>query len=297
MNKSVEYYNEAFTRNIGILTSSDQLKLKNTRVAIAGLGGMGGIDFLTLVRMGIGKFNIADFDTYSTANSNRQVGANSTTIGQSKISVMEKMAKEISPDIKIKLFPMGFKESNAEEFLSNADIVVDAIDFFCFSARELLYLKSRQYGKTVLFSAPLGFSSTLHVFTPESMSFHDYFDIRPNMDAFDKLLSFAVGLAPYALHTKYMNFDAEKLAQGIGSSIGSACNLGSAFVATELISIILNKKDPFATPRYLQIDPYLFRMKKGYLLFGNRGPIQKLKRWFVAKQYNKYRSAIIKVVK
>lgn len=290
-------YQEAFTRNIGILTIEEQQKLRNTRVAIAGLGGMGGIDFLTLVRMGIGKFNIADFDTFSIANSNRQVGANSETMGQSKISVMAKMAREISPTIEINLFPLGFQESNAEEFLTNADIVVDAIDFFCFSARELLYKKARLSGKTVLFSAPLGFSTTFHVFTAQSMSFEKYFDIRPEMDSFDKLLSFAVGLAPQALHTKYMNFNPEKLAQGIGSSIGSSCNLGSALISTELISIVLKKKPPFATPKYLQMDAYLLKMKKGRLIFGNRGPIQRIKRWLAGKQYEKYRQAIIKIIK
>jgi molybdopterin/thiamine biosynthesis adenylyltransferase len=292
-----QYYQEAFSRNIGILKTQEQETLKNTRVAIAGLGGMGGIDFLTLVRMGVGKFNIADFDSFSAVNSNRQVGANSETIGQSKISVMARMAKEISPSIEIAQFPMGFQDENADAFLSNADIVVDAIDFFCLSARERLYLKCRELKKTVLFSAPLGFSATLHVFTPESMSFHNYFDIRPSMDAFDKLLAFGVGLTPKALHSKYMQFNPEKLSQGIGSSIGSSCNLGSALVTTELINIILKKKKPFATPNYLQIDLFLGQMKKGKLRFGNRGPIQRLKRWIVGRQYIQYRQEIIKIVK
>lgn len=297
MSNNEQYRKEAFSRNLGILSSIEQEKLKNTRVAIAGLGGMGGIDFLTLVRMGIGKFNIADFDTFSAANSNRQVGANSQTVGQPKIFVMEKMAKEISPDIEIKTFPMGFTKENADAFLDNADIVVDAIDFFCLSARELLHSRSREKNKSVLMSAPLGFSTTMHVFTPNSMSFHDYFDIHSGMDEFDKLLAFAVGIAPAALHTKYMHFDAEKLAQGIGTSISSACNLGSGLVATELISIILNRKPAIAAPEYVQLDPYLMKLKRGKLIFGNRGPIQRFKRWFVGKQYNKYREEIKKVVK
>lgn len=291
------YYDQAFSRNIGILTHQEQEKLKATRVAIAGLGGMGGIDFLTLVRMGVGKFHIADFDLYSAANSNRQVGATRETLGQSKISVMEKMAREISPTVEIQAFSTGFQPNNAQAFLESADIVIDAIDFFCLTARELLYHKARQYKKTVLFSAPLGFSSTLHVFTPDSMSFSDYFDIHPGMSSAEKLLAFAVGLTPASLHTKYMHFDPDRLAQGIGSSIGSACNLGSALVTTELVSIILRKKSTLATPQYLQFDPYLMKLKRGRLIFGNRGPIQKLKRWLVKKQYKEYFDAIGKVVK
>lgn len=296
-NNDQPFYEQAFSRNIGILSADEQAKLRTTRVAIAGLGGAGGINFLTLVRLGVGKFNIADFDTYSPANSNRQVGATSKTIGKSKISIMENMAKEISPDIEIATFPTGFTEENAQAFLENADIVIDAIDVFCLSARELLHRKARLYKKTVLFSAPLGFSATLHVFTPEGMSFNDYFDIRADMDGFEKLLSFAVGLAPAALHTKYMHFDAKKISEGIGASMGSSCNLGSAFIASELISIILGRKTPRAAPKYLQVDTYLLKLKKGRLIFGNRGPLQLLKRWLVRRQYIQYREAINKIVK
>ena len=177
------------------------------------------------------------------------------------------------------------------------DIVIDAIDFFCLSARELLYKKSRQMNKTVLFSAPLGFSTTFHVFTPQSMSFERYFDLNPKMDRFDKLLAFAVGLAPKALHTKYMNFDPKKLAEGIGSSIGSSCNLGSALVCAELVNIVLKKKKAFATPNYIQFDAYLLKLAKGKLIFCNKGPIQKIKRYLAGQRYKSYRSAILLIIK
>lgn len=292
-----EYYREAFSRNLGILTQAEQKRLKDARVAVAGLGGMGGVDFLSLVRLGIGHFNIADLDTFSAVNSNRQVGANQRSLGRPKIEVMGELAKDISPEIDIRYFPQGFTEARADEFLRDADIVVDAIDFFCLSARELLYKKAREHGKTVLFSAPLGFSATLHVFTPTSMPFEKYFDFQPGMDAFDKLVAFAVGLAPAALHTRYLHFDAEKLAQGIGSSMGSACNLGSAFLVTELANILLARRQAFETPNYLQVDPFLLKLKKGKLRFGNRGPLQLLKRWLVAKRYSNLRGRISGVVK
>ncbi len=295
--QEVDYYSKAVSRNIGIITDFEQNKLKQSRVAIAGLGGMGGIDFLTLVRMGIGKFNIADMDTFDAVNSNRQVGANSKTVGKSKLEVMAQMAKEIAPDVEISLFPDGFQEHNADLFLQNADIVIDAIDFFCLSARQNLYKHARRHSKTVVFAAPLGFSTTLHVFLPQAMSFEDYFDLHPGMHAFDKLVAFAVGVAPAALHTNYMEFDPEKLSKGIGSSIASSCNLGSGLVATELVSILLNRKKPLAAPHYIQFDSFLMKLRKGYLPFGNRGPIQKLKRWLITKKYVQYREAISLIVK
>ena len=68
-------YDDAFSRNIGWVTRAEQAALRNKRVAIAGMGGVGGVHLLTLVRLGIGAFHIADFDTFDVANFNRQVGA------------------------------------------------------------------------------------------------------------------------------------------------------------------------------------------------------------------------------
>ena len=78
-------YREAFDRNIGWITEQEQDLLARKRVAIAGLGGVGGAHLLTLTRLGIGRFNLADFDHFELHNFNRQVGANVQSIGRSKL--------------------------------------------------------------------------------------------------------------------------------------------------------------------------------------------------------------------
>ena len=65
----------AFSRNIGWVTEAEQTSLRQARVAIAGLGGVGGAHLLTLARLGVGRFNISDFDRFEQHNYNRQVGA------------------------------------------------------------------------------------------------------------------------------------------------------------------------------------------------------------------------------
>src|SRR5207248_4307002 len=77
-------YEQAFARHSGLLTDAEQSKLRNSRVAIVGLGGVGGIHLATLARLGIGAFHIADPDTFELANFNRQYGANTQTLGRSK---------------------------------------------------------------------------------------------------------------------------------------------------------------------------------------------------------------------
>lgn len=124
-------YSEAFSRNIGWVTEAEQAVLKSKRVAIAGLGGVGGVHLTTLSRLGIGAFHIADADHFELANFNRQAGATVSTLGQSKLDVMTRMARDINPEIDIKDFSEGIHEGNIEAFLDGVDIYVDALDFLC----------------------------------------------------------------------------------------------------------------------------------------------------------------------
>ena len=97
-------YGEAFSRNLGWVTQAEQERLRNARVCIAGLGGVGGVYLLTLARLGIGAFTIADFDTFALANFNRQAGATMSTMGRSKLDVMVEMARDINPGLEIRRF-------------------------------------------------------------------------------------------------------------------------------------------------------------------------------------------------
>src|SRR4051812_4826332 len=115
----------AFDRNIGWLTEWEQLALKAKRVAIAGMGGVGGFHLLTLARLGIGEFNIADFDSFEIANFNRQVGATIDTIGRPKVDVLAEMALAINPEIKLSRFEKGVKEQDIDAFLARADLFID----------------------------------------------------------------------------------------------------------------------------------------------------------------------------
>lgn len=92
-------YFEAFSRNLGWVTEEEQAALRSKRVAIAGMGGVGGVYLITLARLGVQHFHIADFDHFELQNFNRQYGANITSIGKSKTETMAQYSKEINPDI------------------------------------------------------------------------------------------------------------------------------------------------------------------------------------------------------
>lgn len=104
-------------------------KLKNSYVAIFGLGGVGGYVLEALTRSGIGKVDIIDSDKISLSNINRQILATQKTIGEYKTDVAEIRAKEINPDIQIIKHNTFFSPENANNFdFLKYDYVVDAID-------------------------------------------------------------------------------------------------------------------------------------------------------------------------
>ena len=110
-------YAEAFSRNIGWITEAEQQVLRAKRVALAGMGGVGAHYLLTLTRLGIGRFNISDFDVYELGNFNRQAGATLSHLNQPKVDVMAGMALDINPELDLRRFPDGVTGDNIDDFL------------------------------------------------------------------------------------------------------------------------------------------------------------------------------------
>jgi len=98
-------YGQAFSRNIGWITEQEQQVLRETRVAIAGMGGVGGSHLLTLTRLGIGRFSLSDFDRFGVENFNRQAGARLSSVGRPKLETLVEMALDINPHLDIRTFP------------------------------------------------------------------------------------------------------------------------------------------------------------------------------------------------
>jgi hypothetical protein len=291
-------YNELFKRNIGILTNTEQNILKDSTVGIAGLGGLGGQTFINLVRMGIEKFNLADIDSFDLSNTNRQIGASQKTMGKEKVNVMSAMAIDINPAVEITHFHSGIQKENVDAFVGKSDIIVDSLDFFCLTARELLYSSCYEAKKTVILSAPLGFSATLHVFSNTSMPAKDFFSWNEQMDKFEKMVHFAVGIAPKGLHLTYLNFDKDNLVNtGTGPSISFSCGLGAAMLASEILMALLNRRNLFEAPCYTQFDLFHGNLAKGKLHWGNKGPIQKIKIYLAKKQYQEVRDKLNNIIK
>jgi molybdopterin/thiamine biosynthesis adenylyltransferase len=269
-------YQEAFSRNLGWFTEAEQQKLRTSTIAIAGLGGVGGIHLLTLARLGVGRFHIADFDTFDVANFNRQVGATMSTLGQRKLDVLAAQARDINPEVELKLFPHGVSAETPDDFLRGADVYVDGLDFFAFAARRATFAACHRLRIPAVTAAPLGMGSALLVFVPDGMSFEDYFQLE-GCDDTEQALRFLVGLAPAGLHRPYLVEPSRiDLAARRGPSTMIACNLCAGFAAAEAIKLLLGRGDVHAAPRGLQYDAYRNKLARTWRPGGNRHPLHRL---------------------
>jgi molybdopterin/thiamine biosynthesis adenylyltransferase len=269
-------YEQAFSRNIGWVTREEQSALRHKRVAIAGGGGVGGVHLMTLARLGISKFHIADFDRFDIVNFNRQVGANMSTLGQPKVEVMARMARDVNPEIDIKVFPEGINEANLGQFLDGVDLYVDALDFFAFGIRQRTFALCAERGIPATTAAPLGMGAALLNFMPGKMTFEEYFQWGERSDQ-EKAIRFVVGLAPAGLHRPYLVVpEAVNFAERRGPSTFMACQLCAGIAATEALKILLGRGRVLAAPHGLQFDAYRNKLSHTWRPGGNSHPIQRL---------------------
>lgn len=283
-------YDRAFARNIGWLTPDEQRTLRGKTVAIAGMGGVGGVHLLTLARLGIGAFRIADFDRFDIANFNRQVGATVSTLGLEKAAVLAAMARDINPELDIQVFSQGVDASDPSNFLRGADLYIDGLDFFAFAARQATFAACAAAGIPAVTAAPLGMGSALLTFMPGKMSFDEYF-LWGDLPDDEKALRFMVGLAPAGLHRPYLvEPTAVNLAERRGPSTFMACQLCAGIAATEALKILLRRGKVLAAPHGLQFDAYRNKLVRTWRPGGNNHPLQRLVLMVARRQFLRMKS-------
>ena len=269
-------YEKAFSRNIGWVTQAEQLKLKNSRIAIAGLGGVGGAHLLTLSRLCISNFNISDFDDFDVHNMNRQAGAFMPYMGQPKLDTMLKLAHDINPQSDIRLFPKGVQPDNVDDFLRDVDVYVDGLDFFALPARRMVFAKCREKGIPALTAAPLGIGTAFLYFSPQGMSFEDYFKVEGHASG-EQYARFIAGLSPAMVQRDYLVApEAVNFAEKRGPSTIMACELCAGVMGACVLKVLLGRGAMRAAPWGMHFDAYHQTLKHTWRPFGNANPLQQL---------------------
>ncbi len=144
-----------FSRSELLLGSSAMDKLRNARVAVFGIGGVGGHAAEALARTGVGRLDLFDNDTVSLTNINRQIIATSDKVGQYKTDVMKERIALINPDAEVTAHHCFFMPDNSADYdFTQYDYVIDAVDTV--TAKIELIVKSNEAGVPIICSMGAG---------------------------------------------------------------------------------------------------------------------------------------------
>ena len=137
-----------FSRSALLLGESALLKLKNCRVAVFGVGGVGGYAVEALARTGVGALDLIDADTIAESNLNRQILALRSTLGRYKTEVAAERVKDINPACKVTAYNLFYGATTTEIDFSKYDYVVDAVDTV--SAKLVIIERAKAAGVPVI---------------------------------------------------------------------------------------------------------------------------------------------------
>lgn len=119
---------DRLTVNIPSISENEQQMLLNSRVFVAGCGGLGGSICEHLARLGVGAVSAADDDCFQASNINRQLGADISSLGQSKVLIARERAMSIAPDMRFEALSVRLNDDNAQSLIHGHDLVFDALD-------------------------------------------------------------------------------------------------------------------------------------------------------------------------
>ena len=147
--------NERFSRTELLIGTDSMKRLQQSRVAVFGVGGVGGYVVEALARSGVGMLDLIDNDTVSVSNINRQIIATEKTIGRSKVDVIKERVMDINSDIIVRTFETFYMPDTAEQFdFTQYDYVVDAIDTV--TGKIALVMQAEKAGTPIISSMGAG---------------------------------------------------------------------------------------------------------------------------------------------
>jgi len=255
-------YDQLTFRNIGIFTQKEQDKLRNSCVAIAGVGGVGGLLAERLIRIGVENLCITDPGRFEPTNFNRQFGSTMKTVDMNKAEAVYAELHAINPYAAIDYDGKGIhSQEDACRLVEKADVIVDEMDFPML--KESLYLQraAREKGIYYIFSAALGFGCVASVFSPDGYTLEEYNGLPKGADltqfvpgriSMDKVSSRLPSYAFDSVSQEHVNKMIEGKAPISTNSIG--VGLTSILTANETVNVLLQKRPIVTAPDYILVD-------------------------------------------
>ena len=248
---------ELFSRNIGLLTETEQERLSKLSVGIAGCG-MGSVVASALVRLGVENFVIADGDVVEIHNLNRQAFS-WKHIGEKKAGALAEILKGINPQAKISVWEMSLTPQNVPDFVDAVDLVVDCIDLTQKGLAASIIISQRcQGGKWYLYPLDIGWGARLYVFPPTSkIELGDLLGVTQEDLGEAEGVPFELLGQAFSPVLPYMDRVFEELREGKLRNYPQpvSSTLTAALLVVEAVVKIVRGEIPRSAPDYYAIDP------------------------------------------
>ncbi|MGZ6249555.1 MAG: HesA/MoeB/ThiF family protein [Syntrophales bacterium] len=160
----MDIYPYRYVRNLDAISTEEQLKLAESKIAVIGAGGLGGNVILLLARVGIGSLAVVDQDVFDETNLNRQALCNVNSLGMPKANEAVSAVAAINPGVKVFPHQIKLEASNAAEILTGSDAIVDALDNI--ADRFLLEGVARKLGIPLVHGTLAGFEGWIMTIFP-----------------------------------------------------------------------------------------------------------------------------------
>jgi hypothetical protein len=242
-------YAEMTTRNRGFVTEAEQARLRESKVFIPGVGGMGGAAFMALVRAGVGHFVIADIDTFEVSNLNRQLFATLPMVGRPKAEVARETALTINPEATIEVLGAEWT-AELDRLLADSGVAINGMDDA--GAGVHLYRRAKAHGRTLIdaYASPLPSVTVVAPKAPrleERLGYPtvgtDWTSITPDMRAECLRREIAYVLTHSSSH-RYVDLEvAAEVAAGTRSrfSFSTMVTMAGTMMAEEAVRVLLGR--------------------------------------------------------
>lgn len=168
-------YDRAFQINSGILSSDEQERLRQARVTILGVGGVGGTIAIILARSGVMNFILIDPDIYQQTNLNRQIGCFVDTLGEYKSEVIKREILRINPKASVLAYTQKLPFDKIGKLIDESDVFIAGADDLAFSTIAILLAEKRK--KFTISYMPSGLTGYIMVFPPDLSRIIDPIDL------------------------------------------------------------------------------------------------------------------------
>lgn len=234
------FHDLSFGRTAILLGKEDLDLLGEKTVVMAGVGGVGGAAAVTLARMGIGRFVLADPGMFDEPDLNRQWGATVDTLGRNKAEVYDGIIKSINPSATVEVFREGVTAHNLDEILQKGDVVVDGLDFaFPLPLRMRFYAQIQTLGRYCVSSPIFGFGTVTFVAAPDGMGMGGL--IHHFVDVAKRTSRLPAGFKTH-LHPDHIDALEQHIGTGQIPSSSIAATLSGAVQAAEVMVILLGER-------------------------------------------------------